>query len=211
MSVLYALWVPELRVHIRGAEDDFLEFEVAATVRDYMNRSGGGEYRPPPITTVADQADYPLNPPTGTTVLYISGAWRNNILLSPSTLFVEEQQVRILKAAPNFFDHPALNVFRLVGGPILAGDLLYLETRLGVAAGQQTEWPFDDLGVHEYDDILCGTQARLYAMPDKPWTNEKLARYYLGKFNSAIAESREFTTKHHVYRETPFRFPGGWR
>lgn len=211
MTSPYSTWVPELRVHIRGAEDDFLQFEVAATVRDYYNQSGSGAWRVPVFQTVADQDLYPLTPPDGAVVLYISSVWRNNRPLAPATMFDESQRARILNVAPDYFDHPSTNTFQIVGGPIVAEDDIYLETRLGVASGMQTEWYSSHLKDKHYDDILTGALARLHALPDKPWTNEKLARYYLKSYMQMVAASREDTMKRSVYRETPFAFPGGWR
>lgn len=206
----YSTWVPELRVHIRGAQDDFLEFEVLATVRDYYNRSGSAAWRVPSFPTVADQAEYTLMPPDGSVVLYISSVWKNNKPLAPATMFDEDQRARVLNVSADYFDHPTTNTFKLVGTPIPEGDVIYVETRLGVAPGAQTEWFSDHLMNKHYDDILTGALARLHALPDKPWTNEKLAKYYLGEYKSMAAAAREDTMKRSVYRETPFAFPGGW-
>lgn len=48
----------------------------------------------------------------------------------------------------------------------------------------------DDLGIKYRDTIIAGAKARLMAVPERKWSNERLAGYYQGKFDDGKATAR---------------------
>ena len=61
---------------------------------------------------------------------------------------------------------------------------------------------------HHFDALVSGALARLYRMPDKPWTDKEAAMFYTKEFRRGISLWRDFANRGHSGKiDTPMIFP----
>jgi hypothetical protein len=73
---------------------------------------------------------------------------------------------------------------------------------------QLPEWMFEQFFQDWYDGVL----GRLYGMPSKPWTSEKLAVYHGKRFRQAMGFRKQEAPRGFTYGVPNWRYPrvGGW-
>ncbi len=150
-----------------------------------------------PINIVADTHTYTLTPPTGS---LIETVIRANIAGYPALTFMSEDTLdrewseffgdtsatdwRVYtQDRPEVFHQPTRSSIRLIGIPttaITAG----LEAKVALRPTHDATTVDDRLRDEFHEQIGRGAKARLLAMPEKNWTDLKMAAYYLTKFES---------------------------
>lgn len=64
---------------------------------------------------------------------------------------------------------------------------------------------------HHFDAIMSGLLGRMYAHPDKPYSNTKMALFHQSRFSSATAAARREADATYMRGATHWTFPGGVR
>jgi hypothetical protein len=65
----------------------------------------------------------------------------------------------------------------------------------------------DSAFTHYLDDILAGLFARMYRMPDKPWTDVEGARMYEKQYKRGVLTARDFAIRGNSAADVPWVFP----
>ena len=150
-----------------------------------------------PINVVANTHTYTLTPPVGSSIETII---RANITGYPALKFMSEDTLDLewrdifsvaniedwrvyTQDRPSFFNQPTKSSIRLIGIPttaITAG----LELKVALRPAYNATTVDDRLRDEWYEQIGHGAKARLLAMPDKNWTNTKMAAFYMSMFEN---------------------------
>lgn len=178
-----------IRVDVPGALDDVIKLKLFDAVSDFMDRSLVA-YEEDTFTTVADQLEYDVS---------VTGPYQITRLLS-------------LADADGFEVGATMDVpgtVKLTSPP--SGGNVYTYT-LGIKPID----PVDSDGyvqcpdwiIQRYRDVIqSGVIGRLFSMPSKPYSNERLAIYHMRAFNAGIGSARVDAARRNRYRTNQWVFP----
>lgn len=178
-----------IRVDVPGALDDVIKLKLFDAVSDFMDRSLVA-YEEDTFTTVADQLEYDVS---------VTGPYQITRLLS-----LADAQGNEIGAT---MDVPG--VVKLTSLP--SGGNVYTYT-LGIKPID----PVDSDGyvqcpdwiIQRYRDVIsAGVRGMLFAMPNKPYSNERLAIYHTRVFNAGIGSAKVDAARRNRYRSNQWAFP----
>lgn len=111
---------------------------------------------------------------------------------------------------PNYITVTGTTDAEMRATPLVA--LLALSVAPSVLGTNCGDWQVPDWMFESYfNDWYDGTLGRLYAMPSKPWSNEKLAIYHGRRFRNAMGARKQEARRGFTYGVPGWRFPRvGW-
>lgn len=163
-------FLPSIRPYVQGASDFTIIEQVKQASREFFAYTGAWRFVIDPIATVASEAVYDLYNDYGAEVdrfeiLYCDGrkvdyevvsnmpeGWLDQTPGTPIKYLMFNPEQIMLYPAPSA-------VYSITG-------VAYL-----VPVDQMEDWAFE-----KYKEVISyGAKSRLFAIPDKPWSNVKLA------------------------------------
>lgn len=178
----------EVLPYVRGCGVEMAKAKIIDAAIEFCAETFVWKADHAPIDAVADQHTYDFVPPVANTkVERIDRAWYDDKEILPKT----EAELRELYAnwpteagTPLYYLQEGLENVRLVPYPSasLTGALV-----MKVSLRPSTAATGVDTTIWEryVDDVAAGALAKLFVMPDKPWTNTAQAGYYGGMFEAA--------------------------
>jgi len=165
---------------VRDSAIEFFDTTLAYTV----------DQDPEPIFAGLDAVDLAI--PTGTRLVQFL---RAQIGVKPMMQLNRDQLMRAPTKWQTLTGYPEAIVFasetsvRLVPVPdAVTADPLYL--RFAVAPTRKSTSIPDDLGERYYREIVAGAKSRLFLMPQRDWSNEKLGMAYRSLYERGMKEAR---------------------
>lgn len=178
-----------MRVDVPGALDDVIKLKLFTAVADFMERSLVA-YEEDTFTTVADQLEYDVS---------VTGPYQITRLLSLADANGNE--------IAGTMDVPG--VVKLLTAPSAGNVYTYT---LGIKPID----PVDSDGyvqcpdwiMQRYREVIeAGVRGMLFSMPNKPYSNERLAIYHMRSFNAGIGSARVDAARRNRYRTNQWVFP----
>lgn len=178
-----------VRVDVPGALDDVIKLKLFGAVSDFMDRSGV-VYEEDTFTTVADQLEYDVS---------VTGPYQITRLLSLRD--TNDAEISGTMDVPG--------VVRLLTSPSAGNVYTYT---LGIKPID----PVDNDGyvqcpdwiIQRYGSVIeAGVKGMLYQMPNKPYSNERMAIYNMRTFNAGIGSARVDAARRNRYRSNQWAFP----
>lgn len=215
----FNLWADELGVMLPGLTEMAAKQALGATFREFCVVSGAWVREIDPISIVADQATYEINPLSDATVLYIMA-----ISYQPEQTDTNNRYSRFLQPSQEMYSRsraaaPGSQPWGYVGNAEVPGQFTLVPT-VGtniadslipyVALGPIN--PFDGMfpasfQTYHFDKILTGAAARLMSYQDKPYTNLMVSQVYHKRFRAGMAEARDMARRQFTSAENDFVFP----
>ena len=178
-----------LRVDVPGALDDVIKLKLFDAVSEFMDRSSVA-YEEDTLTTVADEIEYDVS---------VTGPYQITRLLSLADTSGNEISATM--------DVPG--VIKLTTPPS-AGNIytytLAIKPIDPVDSDGYVQCP--DWIIQKYRSIIeAGVKGMLFQMPNKPYSNERLAIYHMRVFNAGIGSARVDAARRNRYRSNQWAFP----
>lgn len=183
VSVFY----DEAAARVAGAPLDALRMQLKATLREFYIRSGAFVVKAIPQNIVAEQSEYSLdNQPEGAVITTLS-------------VLQEDRLVRF-------------------SGSIVGPGLITLQVKPATditngLSGYVSLRPFDydtvpeETSIYDFDTILDGLAGRMFAMPDRPWSNRPSAGEYMLRFRQGQSQARERVRSTYTRADAGWKFP----
>jgi len=169
---------------------------VRNAAREFCERSLYWQADHAPITTVTDESgtgEYTLTMPTGAQLVSVLDPIHHNNypVYQKTERWLEENQVTWRTKVgdqANWWHYAGVNIVRLVPYPTTAQtNSLLISMAL---KPDTTSDELDDRTNNDwYEHIASGAKARLMLMPNKQWSDEKLAEINLAIFNQGISDA----------------------
>jgi len=228
-----------LRVRTPGAPDPMLQLELFNIMDEFFRRTSAWQQESP-IELIEGQMDYPIPTPPNATVVRVLWAKHNDLPVQPagSSAVASQSSLGILdgQLQPDGdsiidFSLSDINASNIFSWALYRPDYL---TITGVSGQDVVAYPFlaqialsvarscldadcGDWDVPEwmwdmyFQEWLDGTQARLYGMMAKPWSNQTLAAYHAKRFRDRMGYRKQEIMKGFTWGQPGWRFPkGGW-
>lgn len=204
----YSLWQSPLEARFAGATPQIVRQELNAAIQEFYFQSRAWREQIGPYTVTAAQANVTLNPvQTHAKVVFVHQAWIED----------PDNGVRGLKALTVYptdgqTDYPTHYyaadplLLRLWPTPdATLGTVLYADAAL--APLSSTAQLPSVAASHHFEAILEGSLARLFLMPNKPWTDLMQAAVYTRSFRRRCMEFRAISDSGYTRADPPWRFP----
>lgn len=196
MTAISALY-PQVYPSVPGAPDVALLDAIRQASIEFAEKTHAWQDVLAGINIVANTHTYTIPTVTDRASDGIVDAWHDGQLLdptSPDVLTANETNWTTMTGTPKWYYQPTQDVVRLVPNPtaaLTAGLVLRVEFKPSQTA---TTIP-DHFYNHYAKDIANGAIAALLMVPDKPWTNFKLAVAKRLQFDEAIASANVRSAK----------------
>lgn len=183
VSVFY----DEAASRISGAPLAALRMQLKATLREFYLRSGAFVIKASPQNIVAGQAEYSLD------------AQAEGAVLTTLSVLVNDKAVRFSGSTSG----PGIIVLNSTPAVDITNGL----------SGYVSLRPFDYDTIPEetynfdFDTILDGLSGRMFAMPDRPWTNKPEAAHYLRMFRQGQSQARVRVASTYTQAAAGWKFP----
>ena len=178
-----------IRVDVPGALDDVIKLKLFDAVSQFMDVSGVA-YEEDTLTTVADQTEYDVS---------VTGPYQITRLLS----FADAQGNEVGAT----MDVPG--VVKLTKPPSAGNVYTYtlgIKPIDPVDSDGYVQCP--DWVIQKYRDVIAhGVRGMLFSLPNKPYSNERLAIYHMRSFNAGIGSARVDAARRNRYRSNQWTFP----
>ncbi len=201
------VWTQPLAAVLPGATAAQLEEKLRHAAKEFYLQSRAWRTVLGPFTVTAANPAVTLTPPADARVMWVRAAWLQEgtvvTALVPSPCKITES--RSERPRQYYFDPPT-GVLQLWPTPdATLSNVLYAEVALAPTTAAAA---FPDLAEsHHFEAIEHGALARLFAMPNKPWTNQDEARRYARMFRRACIEMRAVSDQGYTHSDPPWRFP----
>jgi hypothetical protein len=213
-TVNWDYWLEELMIAVNGAERELLNHQTRAAAIEFCNLSEAWRLDNLPIDIEQGKRAYVIEPPLSDTEIHkivevsIEGrkinptSWAQVIDSSPSNLnFEGTARCYVSEYTDKIEVHPIPNA-DITNGLVCKSAIR--PTR--IAEGMNAE-----VGKRYFDAILNGAKARLYLIPNKPWSDGAAAMLHKKLMTDAAASARrEVNTGHgRVALRTTLHLIGG--
>lgn len=209
-----SLWLEELVAMAPGATNNTLKLAIRTSFREFCVRSGAWNREIAAISLEEGVAGYEIPPQDDANVLYILNMfWLKDAaqygVIPPAQAPYHNLMMREPSTRPQAFvgDMEAPQTFTLIPTP---KESVEDAIKVFVALGPKDPH-IDDIPTfftsHHFDTLLDGAAHKLYAQPNKPYTNMVLAQFHGRKFNKAIANARDVARRQFTTAEHTWSFP----
>jgi hypothetical protein len=226
-------------VHVPGSTEQVVTLELFNVIDEFLRRSSAWRYETDVILQEG-MSDYGMAlPADATTVRALGVMHRGAPVATTSQTAAVVSSLGVLNYEQSFSDGDARyapdksdlssnlftyaiyrpNYITITGTPDAAAmaEPMKVLVALSIAPGclecacgdwQLPEWMFEQF----FQDWYEGTLGRLYAMPSKPWSSEKLAIYHGKRFRQAMGYRKQEANRGFVYGVPGWKYPrvGGW-
>lgn len=194
----YESFLSRVMPHVIGAPEPLALQAISDATIEFCEKSLILQRDHDPVTVIANVVDYDLEPPTGYLVVKVMRAWLDNIKLNPAAPdFVADAGVynRLYSSysagpsTPRAYvqkDPRSISLWPVADKKYANG----LTMRVALKPTRAAETVEDEIYEDYVETIAAGAISRLMLSPEKPYTNEKLAIYYGGKFTQGLNVAR---------------------
>jgi hypothetical protein len=212
-NVAYSVFFPLIAPLLPKVPEPTLELAVKNACIEFCKGTLCWQEQMDPLTVIANEASYEMDTPTGAALtmpveLYFGG---NRLFKrTPSEIsskFTRDWQ--LLRGTPSAYTQFNPNEVMLVLCPestmanALTGTLAFQPSRASTTV--------PDFLYEEYaEQIVAGAAARLYAIPNEPFTDQKAALAYARQFRSDIANTRASMSQGLLQAPKRVAFRGSW-
>lgn len=176
--------------------DPVTENAIKRAVIEFCASSWIWRYIPDPLSVVAGEAFYDLEPPAGADIATVIDVALNNVPLTPKAIEQLNAEIpgwRTTQVTPKYFTQVDTEQIILAAVPptsITDGLTMTLALQPNQSATGFPKWIFN-----QYIYALAdGALAKLMLMPNKPWTDAKTGADRRNRFEAAIANARNSVT-----------------
>ncbi len=215
------VWGQPARARLPAADDGAIAIELDGVLHEFVKNSlcllAEKE-----LVLEAGKADYPLNPFTVTTNP-LEAEWAGaKALYTHRVEYAEDSRpLRLLDGRPSGVSS------NYSGGPLVAycpepAVVQFYPTPTESEVGKvyrawasltlvrPVEWVPEILADYYYDGILDGISARMMTHAKRPYSDPKLAEYYMRRFRNAMRTAKDETMRRWSNAESSFRFNRDW-
>lgn len=190
MATLYEDLLPEVIPMVPGCPDTLIEHHLRAAAIELCERAPVLQAELDPVTTIAGQYEYDLEPPTDTVVHKIMWVVHDGNEVEPISNSLLEQRMpgwreKDSRGVPEYYLKASQSTMWLVPVPLVnkpSSTIIRVQlkpTHASVSA--------DDELISDYrDTIVNGALFRLLRLPSKQWTDMSAARTYGVLYNEGI-------------------------
>jgi hypothetical protein len=185
--------------HVSGCPDVLAEEALLDTAIEFCEKTLVVQKTLPPVSTLPEQINYTLTPPTHQAVLLVLAAWFKGALMEP----VASQEVlnvqgytttvpgyeHLFRGDPTQYYWTAPNtlcVFPIPDDTDSDSILVRVATKPSRSATQLEDVLFDDW----VDALVAGTLARLHATKDQAWSSSDRSLLRSREFRLAVQRAR---------------------
>ncbi len=172
--------------------DPVTENAIKRAVIEFCSSSWIWRHLPDPITVIAGEAYYDLEPPTGTDIAAVIDVALNNVPLTAKSIAQLDDEIpgwRTTQITPKYYTQLDTEQVILAAVPptgITDGLTMTLAVQPSQTATGFPKWIFN-----QYLYALAdGALGKLMLMPNKPWTDLVNGADRRNRFESAIANAR---------------------
>jgi hypothetical protein len=201
-------WMKAITSRVAGAPAALMRCELEAALHDFYHRSTAWREVVGPLQVTANQQYLWLNPiDLYADMQHIFGV---HMIINGCRIDLQPLHTRYPGEMPAgdpraFFCAEPYTLELFPTPKTTLGKVLYVEGAMAPIAG--TERLPEVAASHHFDGILSGALYRLYAMPQKPWSNPALAIAHEREFRRRIFVARDQATRGHSGLDTPMWFP----
>lgn len=207
MAAAFTLWTQPLLASLPGITSAQVDEKLRHAIREFYLQSRAWRTVLGPFTATINTPAVVLTPPALSQVVWVREVWLQEgsirTRLWPTVERITE--VRSDRPAYFYFDPPT-GTLQLWPTPIATlTNVLYASVVLTPTDAAAT---LPDLSLtHHFEGILNGAYARLFAMPNKPWTDPLMATRYGQLFRRTCMELRAVADAGYTHSDPPWRFP----
>ena len=193
MSARYEDFLKEVTPYVPHVPEMLAVNAIRNAAIEFTDKSMIWQYEVDPINTVYNQTEYTMPVPPGTGVARIMNAWYNTMPLTPkgendlAKMFLADW--RSIQGNPFYITQRWPDVAIIVPAPIVA-----LEQGLNIIVAlrpTRDSVSVDDFLYYRWAEAIAdGAKARLLAVPQQPFTDQKMAEYYRLQCASKIGLAR---------------------
>ncbi len=199
MSALYEDFLIEVTPYVRDVPEIVAVQAVRNACIQFCEKTRVLQTNLDPMTAIAKQSEYDLEPDAGYTVVDIMEAWYGDQLLIPKAV---EELTRIyrtsnwneLEGNPYYYFRQPTTVMRLVPTP-KQSEASKIKVRAAIAPTRGSSSIDSEIYERYLEFIGYGARARLYDTANQPYYDPKSAQVYLKRFSDAINEVRTRVNK----------------
>lgn len=190
-NIAYDAFLPDILPYVRNCPDPTIEAAVRSTVIEICEKTEIWQLELDPISAVAGQWEYDLEPPSGSIVHRILTAIdENGKPLEPVTSALMEHRDpdwRNTPSRPRFYIKRDQSLIWFTPPPAVAisnAYLLRVVLKPTVVSTSCDSWIMTDFR----DAIVNGAISRLTQMPDRDWSNFKTSGLMFAKYQDQLVE-----------------------
>ncbi len=194
-----------------GAPDTLVQSKLQDVLRAFYTDTGAWRTILAPYKIIADRDEIQINPVDQyTEARYVLGAYiypgvgstnakaylkpSPRLLVGgdrgqPAAFFMREPDVMQLYPMPNLTYGSVLYIYAIIAPLIITPRLPNISV------------------THHFDAIMNGLLARMYAMPNRPWTDKDAAAKHERMYNRDKLRYRDEANRAYSSADAPFRFP----
>jgi len=199
MSALYEDFLIEVTPFVRDVPQIVAVQAVRNACIQFCEKTRVLQTNLDPITAIAKQSEYDLEPDAGYTVVDIMEAWYGDQLLIPKAV---EELTRIyrtsnwneLEGNPYYYFRQPTTVMRLVPTP-KQSEASKIKVRAAIAPTRASTSIDSEIYERYLEFIGYGARARLYDTANQPYYDPKAAQLYLKRFSDSINDVRTRVNK----------------
>lgn len=185
------LFLPDILPNVNGCPDALARNAVLNALREFFDRTLAWRVMLDPITVTIGISNYDIDVPSGSALSQVLEFYYDGEKVEPTTRTDVAAQDALWRSNPGpiqgWYTENVTTLVLLPEPDFTKSNGVELYVALKPSKDATT---VDDWILNEYDeDIAHGALARLCAVPEKFWTNGKLAEYHQEKFNTAIAST----------------------
>lgn len=201
-------WTQQL-LALPGVTTPQVEEKLRSALKEFYLQSRAYRRVLGPLTITSAQPSLALDPvDANTRVVWVRDAWLQDGSIKTHLVKAACKLTEPRTGRPTHYwlDPAVPSTLMLWPTPdVTLSNILHVEVALTVSDAATV---FPDLSVsHHFEAILNGAFARLYAMPNKPWTDQLVANRYSQLFRRACSELRTNGDLGYQHSSPPFRFP----
>lgn len=191
--------------HVPGCTQEMALLEIKNTIIDFCEKSLILQADADPITTIANIADYDLEPPRDRLVVKIMKVWFKKDLLDPyapdevdtPSIYNQRSGAVVNKGDPRFYIQKDARTFSVYPIPDkTSASAITMRVALKPTRSATT---IDDLIYEEYAETVGrGAVSRLALSPGKPYSDDKLAAVSNALYTAGLNVARDRAQKGYV-------------
>ena len=201
-------WTRTLLANLPGVAPPQVEEKLRQAAKEFYLQSRAWRTVLGPFDVTATQVPVVLAPPANSQIVWVREVWLQegsvrSRLIGNAEKITEDRDDR--RPTHFYFDPPTGTVQLWPTPTETVVGILFASVALTVTPAAAT---FPDLSLtHHFEAIQNGSLARLYAMPNKPWTDPIMAARYGQLFRRACMELRAVADAGYTSSDPPWRFP----
>lgn len=201
-----SLWTRPLQAVLPGITPAQAEEKLRHALKEFYLQSRAWRQVLGPLDIQASTSLVTPAPPADSQIVWVRSAWlqEGSIRTHLKTSVTKITETRSDKPTHYYSESPqTLNLWPTPD--VNLDDVLFVEVALTMTDAAATA---PDLSAtHHFEAIQNGALARLYMMPNKPWTDQIAATRYGQLFRRACMELRAVSDAGYLHGDPPWRFP----